>query len=382
MPKQKKQDAKDAVVTPWEVKGSVDYNKLMSEFGTLPINNKLLQRIQKHTKKLHPFLLRKIFFCHRDMDKILDIYEKGKKFYIYTGRAPSGPVHIGHLIPWIFTKWLQEQFSATLLFQIPDEEKFLFKANLSLDECKKWAYENILDIIAVGFKPENTKIFLDTEYAGTMYKYACMVGKKITFSTAKGVFGFTNESNLGQIFYTCMQSVPAFLPSIYEQKPTPCLIPYAIDQDPHFRVTRDIAEALGYPKPAGIQCRFLPGLHGLESQGKMSSSEEGSAIYTTDTPEQVKRKIIKYAFSGGQPTTEEHRKIGGNPDIDISYQWLTFFEEDDKKLQKIYDDYKSGKLLTGELKMILINKLNLFLKKHQEAREKAKKNVERFMIRD
>ncbi len=87
----------------------------------------------------------------------------------------------------------------------------------------------------------------------------------------------------------------------------------------------------------------------------------------------VKKKINKYAFSGGQPTVEEHRKIGGNPDIDVSYQYLQiFFEPDDKKLKRIYDDYKSGKLLTGELKAILIEKVSEFLKSHQQKREKAK----------
>ncbi len=380
---QKKAEAKQsAIVTPWEVKGNVDYNKVIKEFGTQPIDEKLLARIQKHTKKLHPFLRRQIFFCHRDMDRILDAYEKGEKFYLYTGRAPSGPVHLGHVVPWIFTKWLQDNFNAILLFQLPDEEKFLFKENLTLEESRKWAHENILDIIALGFDPKKTKIFLDTEYAGTMYKHACRVGKKITFSTAKAVFGFSNNTNIGQIFYTAMQSVPAFLPSIYEGKPTLCLIPYAIDQDPHFRITRDIAEALDYPKPASIQCRFLPGLHGLESHGKMSSSEESGAIYTTDNPEQVKKKVMKYAFSGGQATIEEHRKLGGNPYIDVSYQWLTFFEENDKKLENIYKEYKSGKLLTGELKTILINKLNQFLTEHQKKRELAKKHVEKFMMRD
>ncbi len=120
----------------------------------------------------------------------------------------------------------------------------------------------------------------------------------------------------------------------------------------------------------------------METQGKMSSSEEASAIYTTDTPEQVKKKVMRYAFSGGRTTIEEHRKLGGNPDVDISYQWLTFFEEDDKKLEKIYKDYKAGKLLSGELKQILVDKINEFLRKHQANREKAKKDIEKFMLRD
>ena len=97
----------------------------------------------------------------------------------------------------------------------------------------------------------------------------------------------------------------------------------------------------------------------------MSSSGEG-VIFLSDSPEDVKKKINKYAFSGAG-TIEEHRKKGGNPDIDVSFQYLKmFFEPDDGKLGKIEQDYRSGKLITGELKTILIEKINAFLKEHQK----------------
>ncbi len=115
----------------------------------------------------------------------------------------------------------------------------------------------------------------------------------------------------------------------------------------------------------------------------MSSSDATSFIALTDPPEAVKEKINKYAFSGGKDTIEEHRKQGGNPDIDISFLYLKYlFEEDDKKLAKIEQDYRSGKLLSGELKAIAIEKINSFLKEHQKKREKAKQNVEKFILRD
>ncbi len=370
------------IVTPWEVKGNVDYDKLVKDFGTEKIDDKLLKRIQKHTEQLHHFLRRKIFFSHRDMNWLLDEYEKGNKFYLYTGRGPSGRTHVGHLIPWIFTKWLQDKFDVELWFQMTDDEKFLFKEQLSLEEANKLAYENALDVIALGFKPKKTFIFSDIDYAKTLYKQGLRVAKKLTLSTAKAVFGFKNEDNVGQIFFTSIQSVPAFLPSVLKGKNIPCLIPYAIDQDAHFRVCRDILPKLGYYKPAAIHCRFLPGLAGMSEDGKMSSSEESTCVFTTDTPEQVERKIMKYAFSGGARNVEEHRKFGGNPDVDVSYQWLTFFEESDEKLKKIYDDYKSGAMLTGELKQILIDKLNGFLKDFQEKREKAKDHLEEFILKD
>ncbi|MBI2547707.1 MAG: tryptophan--tRNA ligase [Candidatus Aenigmarchaeota archaeon] len=372
---------KKFTVTPWEVSGEIDYDRLIKQFGVKALDDRLLKRLEKHAGELHYFLKRKIFFSHTYFDTILDEADKKHKFYLYTGRAPSGPVHMGHLVPWIFCKWLQDKFNVTLLFQIPDEEKFLFNESLTFEDTHKWAYENILDIIAVGFDPKKTKIFLDTEYANVMYKHACRVAKKITFSTTKSTFGFTDSNNIGEIFYTAMQSVPAFLPSIMENKPTYCLIPCAIDQQPHFFMTNDVAPKLGYPKTATILCRFLPGLQGMHKEGKMSSSIENTTIFATDSPEKVRDKINRYAFSGGRETTEEHRKKGGNPDIDVSYQYLTYFLEDSKKLKQIYDDYKSGKMLTGELKKITIDVINSFLKEHQARREKAKNQIEKFMLR-
>jgi tryptophanyl-tRNA synthetase len=365
------------VVNPWEVSGDIDYEKLIRDFGVSKIDKKILDRIKKHTGDLHFALRRGMFFAHRDLNWILDEYEKGNNFFLYTGRGPSGPIHLGHLQTWIFTKWLQDKFGVELWFQFTDDEKFLFKEK-SWEEIQKWTYENMLDVIAVGFDPKKTHFLVDTKDAGIMYPEAIKIAKKITFSSVKAAFGFDNNRNIGEIFYTSMQAVPAILPSVLKKKNIPCLIPLAIDQDPHFRLARDVYPKLGFYKPSIIHGVFLPPLTGV--QGKMDSSKSEVAILTTDSAKEVEIKIKRYAFSGGRDTLEEHRKKGGNPDIDVSFQYLRFFfEPDDKKLQKIYDDYKSGKMLTSELKQILIEKINNFLKEHQKKRELAKKQIEKFL---
>jgi tryptophanyl-tRNA synthetase len=363
----------DFIVTPWHVEGEIDYDKLIKQFGTEKITSDLLKKIEKITGEIHFMLRRGVFFSHRDLGRLLDDYQKGKKFFLYTGRGPSGHTHIGHLVPWVFAKWLQEKFDVPMYFQLTDDEKFYAKQNLTLEQTKQFAIENALDFIALGFKPNKTKIIIDTQNIKTLYPLAAQVAKKINFSNTKAVFGFTNETNVGMIFYTSLQSAPCFI------EDRPVLIPLGVDQDPHFRITRDVAPKIGRPKPALIHNIMIPSLFG--PGGKMSASEESGTIYTTDSPEIVKKKISKYAFSGGQPTVEEHKKFGGNPDIDVSYQYLRiFFEPDDKKIKTIYDDYKSGKLLTGELKAILIEKVIEFLKSHQQKREKAKSQLEKFLF--
>ena len=365
----------DFVVTPWHIEGEIDYEKLIKQFGTQKITKDLLSKIQKITGEDHFMLRRGIFFSHRDLNLILENHQKGKEFFLYTGRGPSGHTHIGHLVPWVFAKWLQEKFNVKMYFQLTDDEKFFSKQDLSLEETSNFALENALDFIALGFKPENTRIIIATKNIKTLYPIAAQVAKKINFSNTKAVFGFTNDTNLGMIFYTSLQSAPCFI----EDKPV--LIPLGVDQDPHCRISRDVAEKINKSKPALIHNIMIPSL--LGPGGKMSASDEKSTVYTTDSPEQVKKKINKYAFSGGQPDIDEHRKIGGNPDIDVSYQYLRiFFEPDDNKLKKIYDDYKSGKMLTGELKAILIEKINDFLSTHQEKREQARNNIDNYLLKD
>ncbi len=370
---------KDVVVNPYQVEGEVNYDRLVKEFGLEKINEDILKKIKKQTGELHPMLRRGIMFAHRDLNWILNEYEKGNKFFLYTGCGPSGPIHLGHLQMWYFTKWLQDKFDCELYFQFTDDEKFLYKEK-SYEEIQKWTEENMLDVAAIGFNPKKTHFIVDTKHAGIMYPEAIKIAKKITFSTIKSSFGFTDSNNIGSIFYTSMQAVPAILPSVLKGKNIPCLIPLGVDQDPHFRIARDVYPKLGFFKPAIMHKVMFPSLEGMNAV--MSSSKGAALITANDTPAEVKNKINKYAFSGGRDTIEEHRKLGGNPEIDVSFQYLKhFFEEDDKKLEEIEKEYKSGKLSTGELKKYAIEKINKFLAQHQERRKNAKKLIPQYMLK-
>ncbi|MEM3449017.1 MAG: tryptophan--tRNA ligase, partial [Nitrososphaerota archaeon] len=218
-------------VTPWTVEGKVDYNKLIKLFGTEELNDELLERLQRLANEEHFMLTRRIFFSHRDLSKVLDDYEAGRGFFLYTGRGPSGPMHVGHIIPFYFTKWLQSRFKVNLYIEVTDDEKFLEEGRgLTYKEVKHWTNENILDIAAVGLDPDRTFIFKDTEYIGNMYPLLLKIAKRINFSLVRAVFGFDNQTNIGLIFYPALQIAP----TMFERKR--CLIPSAIDQDPYWRI--------------------------------------------------------------------------------------------------------------------------------------------------
>lgn len=394
---------------------AIDYDRLIQEFGVQPLTDAQLQRFEKVTgKPAHRLMRRKVFFSHRDFDKILDAYEQHGQFMLYTGRGPSsGSMHLGHTIPFMFTKEIQELFDVPLVIMMTDDEKYLHTRNknqgrqvkgAALEDFLAFAHENVKDIIALGFDPKKTFIYTDYEYiGGHFYWNISEFESMVTLNQSTGAFGFGDSTNIGLIAYGAKQCVAAF-PSSYPElfglkdyrppefaqsakrrykalSKIPTLIPCAIDQEPYFRMLRDRCGTMtdAHPKTCLILSKFLTALQG--PGGKMSASDPTSAIFMSDTAAQIKNKINKYAFSGGRVTVEEHRQFGGNPDIDVSYAYLSYFLEDDAELEDIAQKYRSGELLTGEIKARCIQELQKFVGAFQEQRAKVTDEVMRsYMI--
>ncbi|KAI9735712.1 MAG: hypothetical protein M1818_006320 [Claussenomyces sp. TS43310] len=392
--------AAEQKIDPWAVQAArdeqgnavaFDYLAISQKWATKLIDDDLLQRFTRLTGHApHRWLRRGLFFSHRDFDKILDKYEAGEPFFLYTGRGPSSDaLHLGHTIPFTFTKWLQDVFDVPLVIMLTDDEKALFKEGLSFEDAHKYALQNAKDIIACGFDLKKTFIYSDLEYLKDDFLMnAWEFATLIPFNQVRGAFGFHESTNIGRIMFPAVQCAAAFAtsyPAIWSDNPPVerskaiakihCLIPMGIDQDPYFRLVRDNAHRMKFPspKPALIHSKFLTALQG--SGGKMSSSDPNSAIFMTDTPNQIKNKINKHAFSGGRETVEEHRRLGGNPDVDVSFQYISYFEDDDEKLRQVEESYRKGDLLTGELKKMAITLLQEYVKGFQERKKEVTDEV-------
>ena len=398
-------------INPWDVQAATDdqgnvlefdYEAISKKWATKLIDAELLARFERVTgHKPHRWLRRGLFFSHRDLELILDTYEKQGDFLMYTGRGPSSDaMHIGHTIPFEFTKWLQEVFDVPLVIMLTDDEKFLFKEKLSQPEVYQFARDNAKDIISMGFDVKKTFMYIDSEFLSSGFNRhfslnATEFEKLVTNNQVRGAFGFHGSTNIGSNAFAAKQCVAAFASSYpfifgYDTKTyhrsaklaaMPCLIPCAIDQDPYFRLVRENCNRMDQPspKPALIHSKFLTALQG--AGGKMSASNPNSAIFMSDSEKTVKNKINKHAFSGGQETLELHKELGGNPDIDVAYQYLTYFEDDDEKLVKFAEEYRKGEMLTGDMKKECIGMMSKYVKKFQEARAKVSdETLEEFLL--
>jgi tryptophanyl-tRNA synthetase len=364
-------------VTPWEVEGDIDYEKLVKDFGIKPI----ARAPQAFRDDL--FFRRGIVFAHRDFHHIAEAIEKKKPFVMMTGLMPSGNFHIGHMI-LAKQMIMYQELGAKLYVAVADVEAACARGQ-SLADSRRIALEQyIYNYIALGMKPKNCEIYFqsnrtaDEKRANAYYRMQNLLSRHATFNEFRAIYG---EISPGKMMAALLQAADMLSPMLPEfEGPVPVVVPVGIDQDPHLRLARDMAKRYKQHKLAPLCStyhKFMPGLGG----GKMSSSDPNSYIALTDTPKQAAKKINRYAFSGGQATVEEHRKLGGNPDVDVSFIYLSmFFEDDDSRLQQIHDDYKAGKILTGELKKMLIDKMTPFLEEHQKRLADAPELVNKFKI--
>ncbi|MBU1975903.1 MAG: tryptophan--tRNA ligase [Nanoarchaeota archaeon] len=346
-------------VTPWDVKGDLNYDKLMKEFG--------IQKLPLLPPEFKDNLMfrRNIIYAHRDFGRILDAIKNKIPFVVMTGLVPTGKFHIGHMAiakQMIF----YQKLGAKVYLCIADIEAYNARGQ-SLEDSRKIAEnEYIKGFKALGLKNENCDLYFqserskDAKKANAYYRLQNLLAKHATFNEFRAVYG---EITPGKMVSALIQASDMLHPMLPEfEGSVPVLVPVGVDQDPHLRLARDMAKRIKTHKFIQLSStynKFMPGLRG----GKMSGSDPNSFIALSDSPADVKKKVNKYAFSGGRATVDEHRKLGGDPDVDVSYQWLKFLEVDDAKLNKVHDDYKNGKLLSGELKKIIIEKIVTAFKK-------------------
>ncbi len=363
-------------VTPWEVKGNVDYDKLIKEFGLKPLND--LPKVF-----LNELLFRRgLVFAGRDFGQIIDCITNNKPFAMITGLMPSGKFHFGHMMVAKQINFYQK-LGAKVYLAVADIEAYNSR-NPNLKELHKTAIEEyLMNYVALGLDLSKCDFYFqskrskDGRKASAYYSLAGMLARHVTFNELRAIYG---DIEPGKMAAALLQAADMLHPQLPDFSGTiPVLVPVGADQDPHLRLARDLSKRYNVHKFLPLSStihKFMMGLKG----GKMSSSDENSYIALTDSPSVAAKKINKYAFSGGQPTIEEHRKKGGNPDIDVSFQMLLYgFEEDDNKLSKIYKNYTAGKMLTGELKKYLIEKVTVFLEEHQRKRKRAENIVNKYV---
>lgn len=333
-----------------------DYSKLYEMFGIEPIDT-----VINDLKVKHRFFERRIVFGHRDMTKWIKSLYSGEKSIVLTGFMPSGHVHLGHLMVIEELKYFQN-IGVKVRVVIADAEAYAVR-RLDRDLTIKYGLEYIAHTLAWGLKSSETDFYFQTNYDENYYRLIHFFSRKVSFNEMEAIYGELTPAKIVSALTQAADILHCQLEEFGGYRNV--IVPVGADQDPHIRLTRDLADRfsndLGLTRTSSMYHKFVTGLDG----NKMSSSRPDFAIFLLDDDDTVAKKI-SMALTGGRATAEEQKRLGGEPHKCSIYQlYLYFLAETDSDLRQVYNDCVAGKVLCGSCKKLALERLLSMLREQR-----------------
>lgn len=357
---------------PWGETSVENYERLKTEFGIEEISSLLLRF---KNPSLH--IRRGIDFGQRDLGRILDAVDNNKPFAVMSGIKPTGVFHLGTKMTaddMIYFQSLSKK--ATVFYAIADVEAYNDNG-LSFQETSKIAVQNVADVLALGLDPDRAIIYKQSQEIRVM-QLATIFSRGVTNNMLRAIYG---DRQVGLYLSALIQAGDILMPQLPEfGGPKPVLVPVGADQDPHIRLTRDLANSFhhdfGFIPPSSIYHKLIKSLDGGTKMSKRSST---SSFTLNEEPSSAVRKIMA-GYTGGRPTVEEQRKIGGQatkcPIYDL---YLFHFALDDDYAKRVYEKCYGGIRMCGDCKKELAVLVNDYLEEHRKRRESLMKDAEELL---
>jgi len=407
-----------APLNPWSSQQSDDIEKLFTMFGIEPIAS-----IEGILPCVPSFIRRGVVVGHRDYRQIAEAIRDRRPFHVLTGFMPSGHPHLGHLMVMKEVVWHVEQ-GGTGYITIADREAHAVR-DIPWTKCDEYGREYLECLYALGYRGHTYFQSRNRQLADLAFEAAT----RVNFSELQAIYGFSDETVLAHAESVITQVADILYPQVHST-PAPTIVPVGIDQDPHIRLTRGVAHKLrmftveerdgyisvrsknapsaaleevhrrfagsrkyeghvdipggrcsdvsatvrhieiahggyGFFTPSSTYHRFIPGLQG----GKMSSSVPESTITFTE-PDNVVRKKVMAALTGGRPTLAEQKEQGGEPDrCPLFLLNLFHMVNDDGELAELRRRCLEGEMMCGQCKKETAERVLAFVRDFRERME-------------
>ena len=225
-------------IDPWSSTTYQDYARLRDEFGIQEFSEDLWKDLP-HPQRL---LRRGVVFGHRGFDIIHDAIKNKKPWAILTGLMPSGRMHLGHKMV-IDEVLYYQSLGADIFIAVADIEAYATRG-FTLEQTKELAVnEYILNYIALGMDLSKCHLYFQSKHQDVK-DLAFLLGKKVNWSQMVATYGFEGSTNMAHIFSPLVQTGDILHVQLEKYGGIrPTLVPVGVDQDPHIRLSRDIAQA-------------------------------------------------------------------------------------------------------------------------------------------
>ena len=308
---------------------------------------------------------------------------------ILTGDRPTGRLHLGHYVGSLKRRVeLQNSGEFDKIFiMIADAQALTDNAD-NPEKVRQNIIEVALDYLACGLDPEKATLFIQSQISElcelTFYYMDLVTVSRLQRNpTVKSEIQMRNfETSIPVGFFTYPISQAADITAF---KAT--TVPVGEDQEPMIEQCREIVrkfnsvygEALVEPEillPDNKACLRLPGTDG---KAKMSKSL-GNCIYLSDTPEEVKKKVMSMYTDPNHIQVSDPGQVEGNTvftylDAFSSDEDFAEFLPDYKNLDELKDHYRRGGLGDVKVKKFLLNVINKELEPIRARRHEYEKDI-------
>ena len=402
-------------LNPWSNGQAIDTRRLFDDFGIEPIGP-LLDILPE----VPAFMRRGIIVGHRDYRPIAEAIRDRRPFHVLTGFMPSGHPHLGHLLVMREVVWHVRQGGHGMI-TIADREAHAVRG-LSWEDCDRYGREYLTALYALGYTGEAYFQSRNDRLKDLAFEAAT----RVNFSELAAIYGFGAETTLAHAMSVITQVGDILYPQVAGE-PAPTIVPVGLDQDPHIRLTRDVANGLRFftvedrgdhvsvrakNAPADALeavAKALPGskryeghvdvrgvahgdvaelvrrverdfggfgfylpsatyhtfMPGLQG-GKMSSSVPDSHFGFTEPSAAVRKKVMR-ALTGGRTTLEEQQRLGGEPGRCTLYELNRFHMcDDDTDLAELCRRCTAGEVTCGACKRETADRVEAFLADFRE----------------
>lgn len=225
-------------IDPWGVADIKDYTRLFDEFGI-----SRFKEILDEIEGPYRYMRRDIIVGHRGYEEVLKAMNERTKFAVMSGFMPSGRVHLGGKMVMDEIIWHQ-RMGGDAFACIADMESHSVRG-VPWSKCREIGLnEYIVSLVALGFDPDKGHIYFQSGDK-RLRDLAFELGKVVNFSELSAIYGFSGDVNISHMISVLVQNADILQPQLLEfGGPKPVVIPVGIDQDPHIRLTRDIASRM------------------------------------------------------------------------------------------------------------------------------------------
>lgn len=290
--------------------------------------------ISKHlSNTIIPQYIKRQLLLHAKNLSSLDSSSDKDIFLLYELLPTEQPaLTVADIVQLSLIKSLLINLQTHLIIQIADEEAYASN-KFNLNQITKFSKDKLSNVLAFIIPKEHGEpvsqrihVFSNRQFRLVNNHYETFVSQykmKVPYDKVKTLFNLTEDDNVTKLDYPCYiaSAVNGAFYSQYVPEITgesKCVIVNQVNKANRYELCYDAAEKMKFNAPVLLLYRAVPCLTG--AQGQECYLDNDRTLLSVDDDKVLRKKIMKYSLSGsrGNGSTEDHKKYGGDVEVDIS----------------------------------------------------------------